>query len=157
MLSNRKLVIVVVILVITGYLLFKFQVPARKIIISATSATRWSEYQRLTKMLFLGMEDSKVEYILGKPDQVDEYSVGQRWFYFEDDSTTGWTYIVDFKKDNSVALKLCYVANIEHRMFPSSKRSEIGQPLKFNEPERTILFGIPNTTSNKASDPSIQK
>lgn len=119
----------------------------KKTIITATSATKWSEYQRLTKMLSLGMEPAEVQRILGAPTIADTLSVGQRWIYFEDESTAGWTCAVEFKQEGegtNGTLRLCYVVNIKHVVFPDAKRFEMGKKLDLKEPEGTVIFGLSN-------------
>jgi outer membrane protein assembly factor BamE (lipoprotein component of BamABCDE complex) len=150
MLSKKKLTVLGIVAVAVAALVLMwplYPVAVKTKIIAATSATKWSEYQRLTKMLSLGMEPAEVQRILGAPTIADTLSIGQRWIYFEDESTAGWTCAVEFKREEegtTGALKLCYVVNIEHVVFPDSERFEMGEKLNLKEPEGTIIFGLSN-------------
>lgn len=88
-----------------------YPIALKKFVIATTSATRWSEYQRLTKLLSIGMPPTEVEQVLGSPKDRDKFSVGERWFYGEDESTVSWTYVAEFERAEGAesGLKLCYV------------------------------------------------
>ena len=151
---KRKLILLALAAVMVGALIAVwslYPVPVKRGIIVATSTTKWAEYERLTKLLSLGMEPAQVERILGKPSLAETLSVGQRWAYMEDGPTAGWTCVVEFKREEPAQLlKLCYVLNIQHVVFRDSPRSEIGQKLNLKEPEGTIMLGLSNRSS-KAS------
>jgi hypothetical protein len=111
--------------------------------IGVISSTKWSEYERLMKLISLGMTTSEVEQILGKPNHLDSLSIGQRWIYGEDDSTAGWTCVAEFARNQSGQFTLCYIVNIQHRAFRDSPWSELGKRLDLEKPEGTILLGNP--------------
>jgi len=130
-----------------------YPLAVKKTVIAATSATKWAEFKRLTKMLSLGMEPAEVQRILGAPTIADTVSVGERWIYLEDESTAGWTCAVEFKREEAKtngALRLCYVVNIEHVIFPDSERFEMGEKLNLKEPEGTIIFGLSNRPKSRS-------
>lgn len=114
--------------------------------IAATSATKWTEYRRLTKLIDIGMERDEVSKALGAPEKVDILSVGERWLYFEDEPTAGWLYVAEFRRDPKTGiLKLCYIFNKQHTVFPGSPMIEIGERLKETEHQGSVIGGYPPT------------
>jgi hypothetical protein len=65
----------------------------------------------------------------------------QCWIYDETGPTAGWTYVAEFKREESgTGFRLCYVANIKHVLFPNLERFEMGQRVPLKEPEETFIF-----------------
>lgn len=143
--SKWKLIALILILVMVGTLIGLwplYPINLKKKIIAATSTTKWSEYQKLTKMLSIGMDSAEVERILGHPNvPVVTQSNVQCWIYDETGPTAGWTYVAEFKREESGAgFKLCYVANTADVLFPNLRRFEMGQRIPLNEPQETFIF-----------------
>jgi hypothetical protein len=133
-------------LIVAVILVWRYPVAIKRSFILAFPSDKWSEYQALTTMLSLGMNTNDVERILGPPETKDKFSIGERWIYDEDAPMADWTCIVEFKRNEHSAindLELCYVLNIQHRMFPHAARSEMGKMLDIKEPGGTILGGDP--------------
>jgi len=147
---KRWLVCLGLIIILTIIFAWPFYpVSIKRKIVSATSATKWAEYNRLTRLVALGMEAREVSQILGRPESVDHLSIGERWIYYEDGPTAVWTYIAEFKKEpKSSSLHLCYLVNMKNRVFPEGQIVEIGERLKTAEHEGTILFGYPPHSNN---------
>jgi hypothetical protein len=148
MLSKRKPIVLLVLLVAVAVLVLAwplYPISAKRKVIAATSTTKWTEYQRLTKLLSLGMEPTEVERILGQPDRVIPVTNGQCTVYLDSGPTAGWTYVAEFEREGSTqSLKLCYVVNIQHVAFPDSPRFEMGKKLNLNEPDTISVFGLLN-------------
>lgn len=110
-----------------------YPLSVKKAVITATSSSQWARYQKLTRMLALGMEQDEVRKILGSPSQVEDIPSGERWRYWESESTTGWAYIAEFASNATDSIpRLTYVENVEHTLFPDARRSVLGQRTSSN-------------------------
>lgn len=132
-------------------------VGVRKRFIKATATSFWSEHQRLTKLLSLGMSPAEVQNILGEPDRKLTLNNGECWAYSETGPTAGGNYVVEFKRESGSlggvgALRLCYIQNVEHRFLPDSKRFQMGEKLYVPEPDASLVVGLrewPNRDTNQ--------
>lgn len=120
--------------------------------IKATATSHWSKYQRLTKLLCLGMSPLEVQKILGTPDQKLTLTNGECWAYSETGPTAGGNYVVEFKREGRSSteadgLRLCYIQNVEHVLFADSKRIQKGEPLHLPEPDASLVIGIKEWTN----------
>ena len=129
----------------------------RRGFIKATSTSFWSEHQRLTKLLWLGMSPAEVQNILGEPDRTLTLTNGECWVYSETGPTAGGNCVVEFKRESGSlagvgALRLCYIQNIEHVGFSNSKRFQAGEKLYVPEPDASLVIGLkewPNRDTNQ--------
>jgi outer membrane protein assembly factor BamE (lipoprotein component of BamABCDE complex) len=90
----------------------------------------FDKYTRLSKLLTLGMSPIQVKAVLGAPDSVETFTNGIRWLYVEEGSTTGCEYTAEFQGRDDASLRLVYERNVEHVLFPTSRRWERGQRLE---------------------------
>jgi outer membrane protein assembly factor BamE (lipoprotein component of BamABCDE complex) len=162
----RKRCIYCVILSVLGLgVLCFFWYPSAELrvcLIKEFYSEKWSQYQALSKMLVIGMAPNEVIKILGKPSLVDRFPIGERWIYVEDEPISDWTCVVEFKREPAATnvLKLCYVLNMENRIFPDAPRWQMGVMLKLTQTGGTILLGDPTymvQTTNVEAIPSHKK
>ncbi len=88
----------------------------------------YSTYNRLADSLRLGMSVDETRRILGTPRTQEDLGRGQRWTFFDDGPTAGWTCVVDFSSDAG-KLRLAYFFNVQHRVFTNSLHREFGSPV----------------------------
>jgi len=74
------------------------------------------------------MSTDEVHSILGKPQTQEDLEGGQRWIFFDDGPTAGWTCVVDFASEGG-SLRLSYFFNVQHRAFTNSLHREFGSPV----------------------------
>ncbi len=92
----------------------------------------YSTYERLAASLCLGMSTDEVRSILGSPQTQEQLEHGQRWIFFDDGPTAGWTCVVDFSSGANT-LRLAYFFNVQHRAFTNSLHRELGSPVDGGE------------------------
>ena len=92
----------------------------------------YSTYDRLADSLRLGMSVDQVRTILGTPQTQEGLERGQRWTFFDDGPTAGWTCVVDFSSDAGM-LRFAYFLNVQHRAFTNSLHRELGNPVDGGE------------------------
>ena len=92
----------------------------------------YSTYDRLAGSLSLGMSIDEVRKILGTPPAQENLECGQRWRFFDDGPTAGWTCVVDFSSDAG-KLRLAYFFNVQNRVFTNSPHRELGSPVDGGE------------------------
>jgi hypothetical protein len=92
----------------------------------------YSTYDRLADSLRLGMSVDEVRKTLGKPQAQESLERGERWTFFDDGPTAGWTCVVDFSSDSG-KLRLAYFFNVQHRAFTNSLHRELGSPVDGGE------------------------
>ena len=132
-------------------------VGIRKRFIKATATSFWSEHQRLTKLLALGMSPAEVQNILGEADQRLTLTNGECWAYSETGPTAGGNYVVEFRREggssgSAGALRLCYIQNVEHRFLPNSEQFQMGEKLYVPKPDASLVIGLkewPNLDTNQ--------
>ena len=88
----------------------------------------FDRYTRLTKYLRIGMSPSQVQAVLGPPESIQTFTNGVRWLYNEVGATSGWEYVAEFQNSKG-SPELTYLRNVEHVVFPSSRRLEVGTRL----------------------------
>jgi len=89
----------------------------------------FARFARLTPFLRLGMNPSQVQKVLGPPELSYTFTNGFRWIYNEVDATTGWEYVAEFRNTKN-SPELTYIRNVEHVVFPNSRRFELGTRLE---------------------------
>ena len=92
----------------------------------------YSTYDRLADSLRLGMSVDEVRKTLGNPQAQECLERGERWTFFDDGPTAGWTCVVDFSSDAG-ELRLAYFFNVQHRAFTNSLHRELGSPVDGGE------------------------
>jgi outer membrane protein assembly factor BamE (lipoprotein component of BamABCDE complex) len=135
MVRPKKTLLSVILALTLVVLLWPFYpVSIKRQVIIVTSISHWSKFQKLRQLLRLGMEQREVELVLGPPDVKEARAIGARWTYCERGSTAGGVFIVEFKPQilhkKQDDLRLCYIANFEHVVFPDAQRFEMGEKLE---------------------------
>jgi hypothetical protein len=143
---SQKLIVVFVLFAMAISLIICFAVDSQRLkidFIKLTSSRKWSEFQRLTRLLHVGMPEHDAEEILGKPNfpTVTESNI-QVWVYVDTGPTATWSYVAEFSRAGSNRdFELCYIANIENPEFPEAGWYEMGKRIPLAEPEETFTFG----------------
>ena len=92
----------------------------------------YSTYNRLADSLRLGMSADEARKILGTPQEQENLDGGERWMFFDEGPTAGWTCVVDFSSEAG-KLRLAYFLSVQHRAFTNSLHREFGNPVDGGE------------------------
>lgn len=124
----------------------------KRFLISATTTSHFEAFEKLTRLLSIGMPEERAKEVLGSPQKVETLSHGDRWLYMDDGPTAGWILVVEFERHESEST-LCYWLNIQHTAFPNSPRSEMGKRLATEPGEGSLILGFTSVPAHTNRGP----